>query len=74
MDSEDYNSFDFSWDILESETLILPNELLVYYLYKYYIDRMNKKEVQEKEDIYNINVYVQKLRKRVVDDVFKIDM
>lgn len=74
MELEDYNSFDFSWDILDTETLILPNELLVYYLYKYYIDRMNKKEAQEKEDVYNINVYVQKLRKRVVDDVFKIDM
>ena len=74
MESEDYNSFDFSWDMLDTETLILPNELLVYYLYKYYIDRMNKKETQEKEDVYNINVYVQKLRKRVVDDVFKIDM
>lgn len=74
MESEDYNSFDFSWDMLDTETLILPNELLVYYLYKYYIDRMNKKEAQEKEDVYNINVYVQKLRKRVVDDVFKIDM
>jgi hypothetical protein len=61
------------WNNLDSGVLVLTDELLVYYLYKYSLDKKAKKELQEKEDLYLINYYSKALEKEkeVDTNVFK---
>ena len=66
---------EYSWDSLETTTLILPMELLTFYLYKYQLDSKSKKEVQSKEDLYFINYYLNilQIKKEVALNVFQIN-
>lgn len=63
----------YSWESLETTTLVLPNELLVYYLYKYNLDVKAKKESAIKEDLCLIDYYTKVLQreKEVAVNVFQ---
>ena len=47
----------YSWESLDTTTLILPTELLTYYLYKYEIDMKMKKGNIQNEDANLISYY-----------------
>lgn len=51
----------YSWENLETTTLVLPGELLVYYLYRHGLDTKTKHTEAVKDDTYLINRYAKKL-------------
>lgn len=38
------DSNSYSWELLETTCLVLPQELLVYYIYKYNLDKKAKRD------------------------------
>lgn len=64
----------YSWESLDTTTLILPTELLTYYLYKYGLDTKSKKENLENEDASLISYYrdILNIEKEVSIDVQRI--
>ncbi len=65
---------EYPWENLETTSLVLPNELLTYYLYKHGLDKKAKRDVQIKESEYFIGHYYKNLigEKEVDTDVFKL--
>lgn len=51
----------YPWESLDTFTLMLPEELLTYYLKKYEEDVKDKRESEANKDLILINEYMEKL-------------
>lgn len=69
------NEKSFPWEDLDTTHLLLPTELLAYYLYKHAIDKRAKRDSQRKRDLFKIEEYALKLNiiEKEVEDVFRIN-
>lgn len=51
---------EYNWKEIEVNDIVLPSELVIYYLYKHKIDMLAKRNVLVNEDISFINNYIDK--------------